>query len=297
MESDHKTPVFRGRKLKEDQEVWTFNTWDDVEWTKDQAQHAEAVIRLQLDHSPHLDSPDAVHTIIREPAAQNWDRFYNHHDRWFFKDRNWLRGEFPELFDPENKRILEVGCGAGNTIFPLVKERDLEGYEGHVWACDFAPSAVKLVKEFREYNPSKMTVFLHDLATDEHFVDIPEGSLDIIVAIFVFSALDPQRLPFVFSKLFRMLRPGGILLFRDYGKYDMTQLRFKAERLIRPDLYVRGDGTAVHYFETEEISNLAQEAGFQTLCCDVDRRLLVNRFRKLTMYRIWIQAKFLKPSL
>lgn len=285
--------IQRGRRLVDESAVWQHNSWDDVEWSAARAAEADHIIATQLAHSPHLAVPQAVETIVEGPAASQWDRFYTAHSRWFFKDRRWLRSEFSELFDPtQGRRILEVGCGAGNTIFPLARARDDADWQ--IFACDFAPTAVKLVEEFREFDPTRMTVFLHDLARDESFADIPEGSLDIIVAIFVLSALDPGRLPFVFAKLARFLRPGGLLLFRDYGRYDMTQLRFKAHRLVRPDLYVRGDGTTVHYFTEEEIADVAQQVGFAVVENKSDRRLLVNRFRKLTMYRVWVQAKLRK---
>lgn len=300
-------PIQRSRHLEDEQQVWDHNSWDDVPWTGEQEAAARAIIAAQLATSPHLANSAAVDSVVQRPAASRWDRFYQQHDRWFFKDRRWLTAEFPELFDPtRGGRILEIGCGAGNTIFPLARFRASDPTL-HIYACDFAPSAVQLVRESPEYDPARMTVFVHDLcsegeepqeATGEPSLSsvITEGSLDIIVAIFVLSALDPARLPGVLQRLFRLLRPGGLLLFRDYGLYDMTQLRFKAERLIRPSLYVRGDGTAVHYFTEEEVSELATGAGFQVLSNSADRRLLVNRHRRLTMYRVWIQAKLLKPS-
>jgi len=59
----------------------------------------------------------------------NWDAFYSQHKAKFFKDRQWLFTEFNELCynmknclnDGNCLNIFEVGCGVGNTVFPLLK--------------------------------------------------------------------------------------------------------------------------------------------------------------------------------
>jgi tRNAThr (cytosine32-N3)-methyltransferase len=55
----------------------------------------------------------------------------------------------------------------------------------------------------------------------------------------------------------------------------------------------------VYFFTSEEIGEMfgKEEEGKQLFKIEqnaVDRRLIVNRMRKLKMYRVWLQGKFRK---
>ncbi|KAJ1536286.1 Methyltransferase-like protein 2-A, partial [Cladochytrium tenue] len=135
---------FGGRQLDDSDRVFEHNAWDNVAWTPERAASAAAKEAVQRARPAAAGAREAAEA----EAAARWDRFYASHRDRFFKDRRWLRQEFPELFEhegdgvatpeasadeggvgvaptraplagiyPEGTRhvVFEVGCGAGNT--------------------------------------------------------------------------------------------------------------------------------------------------------------------------------------
>ncbi|XP_047488575.1 tRNA N(3)-methylcytidine methyltransferase METTL2-like [Penaeus chinensis] len=315
-------PQFGARFLKDKKNVFEHNAWDNVVW--DDTQEAAAMAKVQENSEVTL-TPEDIQKL-EEEAAHHWDAFYGIHQNRFFKDRHWLFTEFPELAphlahtfprkiqpgegadsdgipasgsegqEPaEHYRILEVGCGVGNTVFPILKVNNDPGL--FMYCCDFSSTAVDIVKESPDYDTNRCRAFVCDLTSEAWGAPFPKSSLDVIVCIFVLSALNPDKFDHTVRMMADYLRPGGLILFRDYGRYDLAQLRFKKGRCLSENFYSRGDGTRCYFFTQDDVRKLMTDAGLEEVQNLVDRRLQVNRGKQLTMYRVWVQAKYRKPAV
>lgn len=326
---------FGQRYLSDQDNVFEYNAWDHVTPDDEHIQYS------QEQYAKQRAAP--VSDFDRERFNANpekwWDLFYKQKSATFFKDRKWLVQEFPVLgevtkSDAGKKVVLEVGAGAGNTAFPVMRIN--QNAELEVIAADFSKKAVETMRESEDYSAiaegkdgrvGKMRAEVWDVAGDELPEGMEEGSADVVVMIFIFSALNPKQWQKAVSNIWKVLKPGGEVLFRDYGRGDLAQVRFKAGRWMEENFYVRGDGTRVYFFEKDELQQIwcgvsaeqsrdqvqhhhdgdgllangndernAISPRFDTLNLDVDRRLIVNRSRQLKMYRCWIQGRFRKSD-
>ena len=130
-----------------------------------------------------------------------------------------------------------------------------------------------------------------------HIVEnVPDTSIDFSLCVFVLSAIDSSMHIYVLKRIHSKLKQGGIILFRDYGMYDLTMIRSSAkpDRLLGENTYSRGDGTMSYFFTKEYILKLANKTGFDVIqndyCCVINK----NRKKNLDMHRIWLQASLRK---
>ncbi|XP_036601026.1 mRNA N(3)-methylcytidine methyltransferase METTL8 isoform X2 [Trichosurus vulpecula] len=342
---------------------------DHMEWSIEE----EATAREKTTENSSIKVQLEDQVKYESQASKYWNNFYKIHKNKFFKDRNWLLREFPEILPvglqtreekekmswdhvktnatdsfskidcpampngvesckndsvgdfaysqsemrsgdsqhPKKKRreaaktslfpgshaafrILEVGCGAGNSVFPILNAMK-NAPETFLYCCDFASGAVELVKSHSSYSPAQCAAFVHDVCDDGLPYPFPDGILDVILLVFVLSSIHPDRMQGVVNRLSKLLKPGGMLLFRDHGRYDLTQLRFKKGCCLSENFYVRGDGTRAYFFTKGEVHNMFHQAGLDEKQNLVDRRLQVNRKEKVKMHRVWVQGKFQKP--
>ncbi|OQO13099.1 hypothetical protein B0A48_02563 [Cryoendolithus antarcticus] len=309
---------FGTRYLEQDSDIFAHNAWDHVEVDAQYAEFIEQQTIFQRDNQVS----DFDKTRFKDKPEKWWDKFYSNNNANFFKDRKWLVQEFPILGEVTSEghgkcTVLEIGAGAGNTAFPLLAMNKNDDLKVH--ACDYSAKAIDVIRAQEAYTaqgkPAVLKADVWDAAGEVLPPGLEAGSVDLVLMIFIFSALSPDQWTRAVSNIFTLLKPGGEVLLRDYGRGDLAQVRFKKGRYLEENFYVRGDGTRVYFFEEQELRDiwsgklptfedaeddsqkvLTDTPKFEIVNLAVDRRMLVNRQRKLKMYRCWMQGRFRKPA-
>lgn len=286
----------------------------------------------------HLHSPSSS-CSKSQPDSDAWKRFHIRHSSGkFFKERRYLLKEFPELVSckEENSKVLEVGCGNGSTVLPILRGNE----NAVVYGCDCSSETLERAKEIveasnvvackhrfhpfycdlpvtgfpswlacnrcRGLNFQTQKTWLSDARVNNYLADSDDsdslkesgcciGGVNFVTLIFTLSAIPLRQMAMAVKECFSVLKPGGLLLFRDYGLYDMTMLRFEHEQRVGPREYLRSDGTLSNFFCLDTVRDLFVGAGFiereLEYCCIKS----VNRRNGKSMRRVWVHGKFQKP--
>ena len=72
--------------------------------------------------------------------------------------------------------ILEVGCGVGNVVYPVLKHfHDKQNL--FVYCCDFAPNAVEILKRNDAFDETRCFPFQWDLTDTERELPVGDGTI------------------------------------------------------------------------------------------------------------------------
>ncbi|KAJ1694831.1 hypothetical protein LUZ63_011529 [Rhynchospora breviuscula] len=266
-------------------------------------------------------------------------------------ERRYLLKEFPELLScHDSVKVLEVGCGNGSTVLPILRARE----SVVVYACDCSEEILEKAKEivvtaksitpknrfvpfvldfnnneFPEWlfctscqssstsannassdnwheneasvkSSQKVTDYAHENETSINSLFLEGnrccvGGVDFVTLIFTLSAVPFCKMPSIIQKCSSVLKPGGLILFRDYGVYDMTMLRFAPVQKVGFREYFRSDGTLSYFFSLDITRDLFCAAGLIELELEYCCVRSVNRRNGKEMRRVWVHGKFQKP--
>jgi len=122
--------------------------------------------------------------------------------------------EAAKRINPASKKLLDIGCGAGNyTIKMLSKIPDLD--------CSLVDLSRPMLDKAYERVSKNTNGAVHLLQGDIREVELEEHQYDIILAGAVLHHLrDDADWVFVFTKLFRLLKKGGCLMIADLVLQD-----------------------------------------------------------------------------
>lgn len=259
-------------------------------------------LERRLSQQPHLS--EFERNKLEKDAKKNWDLFYKRNGIKFFKNRHWTRREFAELSSGHQsiRYLLEVGCGCGDFVLPLLEEA---GEKLYIYCCDISENAIALLKSREIYaksHPDKLSAFVADITEENVASRILEENLhgkqmDLISLIFVLSAIDPRKMKQALVNLHHLLKPGGKVLFRDYARLDEAMIRFADSSKICDNFYRRQDGTRAYFFSPEYLSELFESSGFDCASIKPIYRETINNSSGEKFSRTFLQAKFSKPEL
>ncbi|KAL3106906.1 hypothetical protein niasHT_010821 [Heterodera trifolii] len=249
---------FGQRYLRDECAVFDYNAWDDVNWPEEKKAEIHQTIQAQLADAV----PESVSlTIFHGPEMAVTG----------------ILGTVRSAKGQSKINVLDVGCGMGNTTIPLLQSAE----HLFMYSCDFSKKAIETLRNDQRISSERCRPFVWDITENAHQTEVADGTLDFVLCIFVLR--------------FALLRPGGMLLLKDYGRHDLTQLRFKSGRLIQHIVPPRGRHShlLLHHRGMDE---LFREAGLEKIQNFMDKRLVVNRAKRVKMYRRWIQCKYVKRN-
>jgi SAM-dependent methyltransferase len=123
-----------------------------------------------------------------------------------------LEYAFHLLGDIKGKAVLDLGCGTGENLIPLVKRG------AQVVAMDISPDLVDLARQrLANYGMSNVGAIVRVGSAYE--TGLPDGSIDVVFSMALLHHLDLSRAR---HEIYRLLRPGGRFILREPIRFSPT---------------------------------------------------------------------------
>lgn len=179
---------------------------------------------------------------------------------------------------PIGSDVLEIGCGNGKNLPGMIESR------WHITAMDCSMKALQLCQPVI-HGAGRV----HFVQGDAMYLPFRDAATDAIFSLHVAGHLTrPGRSQFA-GEVLRVLRPGGQIVFRDFGVDDF---RCGKGEMIEPGTFLRGAGSFTHYFTEDEVSGLFSSF----TCMTIDNHRWPLRIRGQDYQRSEITAIFEKST-
>jgi len=156
-----------------------------------------------------------------------------------------------EFFKEHNvKQVLDLGCGVGRNLIPLVKL----GFD--VSGIDYADEAVKHTRELlREEHLSA------DIVEGNIHSTLPyrDNSFDALVSVQVIQHGYEQDVKHTISEIYRVVKPGGEIFITVSGRFSRGKVRpflVQTAKYVGPHTFIPTQGNEkgqVHFIYTKEL--------------------------------------------
>ena len=230
---------------------------------------------------------------VAGPRTQ-WDQFFATNSKGSYKPRNYIYEEFFEHLQVPAQYFVEVGCGVGDTLYPLMNRLPgLSSGEYEYLATDFAENALETLRLHPLYdNGLRIRTACWDITLPFPTASIPPRT-DVVLCIFALSALKPAEHIQAMFHMKQLLTTNGKILLRDYGIYDHTYFRHTTR--LEENCFMRKDRTIAYYFTLAYIETLAAQVGLEVM--ELSYCSVYSRNRKLgtTMRRNFIHCVLKVP--
>lgn len=172
-------------------------------------------------------------------ARETWNAIHRNYEREQIQYDDWLE-TFRDAIDACQTPVLDLGCGSGNDTLYLI------GRGKRVISCDYAQNAIwNIHKNFPEVERAVCFDMTKGLPFENDFTDL-------IVCDLSLHYFTEQKTFEILDEVKRVLRPGGLLLFRVNSMRDINY-GAGAGREVEHHLYATDDGRYKRFFDAGDI--------------------------------------------
>ena len=121
---------------------------------------------------------------------------------------NYLKTEHPQL---RPRRILELGCGMGNSLVPYV-----DAYpDAEVYGVDVGTALLR----YGHARAESMGKKIHFSQQNAEATNFPDGHFDLVVSHILLHEAPPDAVRNILRETHRLLSPGGLMVHADFPGY------------------------------------------------------------------------------